>query len=267
MLETVHDGDNGITVKPRLAAGASAAISPAEWEARVELAALYRAVDHMGWGEITSNHITLGVPDQPGCYLINPHGLRYDEVTASNLVKIHHDGSLAAPSDHGINLAGYVIHGAIHEARPDAACVVHTHTIADNAVSALDCGLLPLNQTSALLYGHVAAHEFEGVAVNMEERERLARDLGDKPLMLLRNHGMLAIGGTVAEAFLLTFYFQRACEMQVATLSCNAPYNTIPHAIAAKTAAAFLTFYRATPCLDWLAIRRKLDRIDPGYRE
>lgn len=267
MLDDSDGGGNGVTMAPSLSRVSTSPMSTAEWEARVELAAFYRAVDHMGWGEITSNHITLRVPGEPDCLLINPYGLRYDEVTASNLVKIHEDGSLAAPSDYPINLAGFVIHGAVHKARHDAACVIHTHTVADNAISAQPGGLLPLNQTSALLYGAVASHAFEGPAFNAEEQERLRHDLGDKPLMILRNHGMLAVGGSIGEAFLLTYYFQRSCQMQVATLSCGVPYAVIDTAIAEKTASAFATFRGAQPCLDWLAMIRKLDAIDPRYRD
>jgi ribulose-5-phosphate 4-epimerase/fuculose-1-phosphate aldolase len=257
--------DNGVTMN-LTAVEAAAPISPQEWEARVELAAFYRAVVLFKWNEITGNHITLRVPGEPNHFLINPYGLAYSEVTASNLVKIDVEGRLAAPSDYPINLAGFIIHGAVHKVRHDAACVVHTHTVADNAVSAQTCGLLPLNQTSALLYGQVASHPFEGAALDMDEQGRLQRDLGDKPLMILRNHGMLAVGGSVAEAFLLTYYFQRSCEMQVATLSCGAPYELVSEDVARKMAGAFARFRKGTPCIDWEAVKRQLDRIDPGYR-
>jgi ribulose-5-phosphate 4-epimerase/fuculose-1-phosphate aldolase len=243
-----------------------ASVSAAEREARIELAAFYRAVEFFGWAEITSNHITLRVPGEPDHFLINPYGLTYSEVTASNLVKVDVDGCLAAPSDYPINLAGFLIHGAVHRARHDAACVIHTHTVADNAVSACSEGLLPLNQTSALLYESVASHPFEGPVLDAGEQSRLQQDLGDRPLMILRNHGMLAVGGSVAETFLLTYYFQRACEMQLATLSCQLPFDKIAPAVARQTAAAFAKFRKASPCLDWLAVQRNLDRLDPSYR-
>jgi ribulose-5-phosphate 4-epimerase/fuculose-1-phosphate aldolase len=260
--------DDGVALAPGAYTGGTVTpMSAAEWEARVELAAFYRAVELFGWNEITGNHITLRVPDEPKHFLINPFGLTYGEVTASNLVKIDIDGNLAAPSDYPINLAGYIIHSAIHKVRHDAACVIHTHTVADNAMSALTCGLLPLNQTSALLYEAVANHAYEGPAVDPEEQIRLQQDLGDKKLMMLRNHGMLAVGETVSEAFCLTYYFQRSCEMQLATLATGVPYELVEEGVARKAAAAFTKFSKAVPNLDWQAVKRKLDRIDPSYRE
>ncbi|RYD91176.1 MAG: class II aldolase/adducin family protein [Sphingomonadales bacterium] len=266
MLETAERSDSGVTLKPSFA-GDAEPMSGTEWQARVELAALYRITNVMGWDEITSTHITMRVPDEPDCFLINPHGLRYDEIKASNLVKIDEEGHLRAPSDYGVNIPGFIIHGAVHMARPDVACVMHTHTIADNAVSAMECGLLALNQTSALIYGLVGYHDFEGLAVNFEERERLARDLGDKPLMMLRNHGMLAVGESASHAFMNAYYFQRSCQMQVATLSCNMPYREVPHAIGVASAEGFEKFARARPCYDWEAMIRKIDALDPSYRE
>lgn len=258
--------DDGVSFAPTAAYG-STVVSRGEQEARIELAAFYRAVDMFRWSEITTNHITLRVPGESGHFLINPYGLRYAEVRASNLVKIDIDGNLVAPSEYPINLAGFVIHGAVHKARHDAICVIHTHTVADNAVSAHRGGLLPLNQTSALFYESIGSHPFEGPALSLEEQRRLQRDLGDRTLLILRNHGMLAVGASVSEAFLLTYYFQRACEMQVATLSCNVPYDLVDPAVARRTAAAFSKFRKASPCLDWLAVKRKLDELDPSYRD
>jgi ribulose-5-phosphate 4-epimerase/fuculose-1-phosphate aldolase len=266
MLDTEERRDNGMTLMPTLVGGAGP-MSEAERKARVELAALYRITSHMGWAEITSTHITMRVPDEPECFLINPHGLRHDEVKASNLVKIDEEGNLRAPSDYGVNIPGFVIHGAVHQARPDVNCVMHTHTVADNAVSAMECGLLTLSQISALLHGQVAYHDFEGLAVNFEERERLVRDLGDKPLMMLRNHGMLAVGESVSQTFMNAYYFQRSCEIQVAAMSANTPLRLVSDAIGEDSAQAFHKFSRARPCYDWDAMVRKIDAIDPSYRE
>ena len=267
MLETATMGDNGVTLMPTFVGNAAKPMSQAEWQARVELAALYRITHAMGWDEITSTHITVRVPDEPECFLINPHGLRHDEVKASNLVKIDEEGHLRAPSDYGVNIPGFIIHSAVHAARPDVACVMHTHTVADNAVSAMECGLLTLSQISALIHGLVAYHDFEGLAVHFEERERLARDLGDKPLMMLRNHGMLAVGESVSHTFMNAYYFQRSCEIQVAALSCNTPLREVPNDIGEASAQGFHRFSRARPCYDWDAMVRKIDAIDPSYRE
>lgn len=266
MLETAERSDSGVTLMP-VFAGEAGPMSEAEWQARVELAALYRITHVMGWDEITSTHITMRVPGEPDCFLINPHGLRHDEVKASNLVKIDEEGHLRAASDYGVNIPGFIIHGAIHAARPEVNCVMHTHTVADNAVSAMECGLLTLSQISALIHGLVAYHDFEGLAVNFAERERLVCDLGDQPLMMLRNHGMLAVGETVSHAFMNAWYFQRACEIQIATLSCNTPWREVPDEIGRASALAFGKFSRAKPCYDWDAMIRKIDAIDPGYRE
>ncbi len=266
MLDTEERRESGMTLKPKMV-GEARPMSEAEWKARVELAALYRITSHMGWDEITSTHITMRVPGEPDCFLINPHGLRHDEIKASNLVKIDEEGHLRAPSDYGVNIPGFVIHGAVHEARADVNCVMHTHTVADNAVSAMECGLLTLSQISALLHGQVAYHDFEGLAVNFEERERLVRDLGDKPAMMLRNHGMLVVGESVSHAFMNAYYFQRSCEIQVAAMAANTPLRLVSDAIGEDSARAFHKFSRAKPCYDWDAMIRKIDAIDPSYRE
>ncbi len=266
MLDTEERRDSGMTLKPVLV-GEAKPMSDAEWQARVELAALYRITSHMGWDEITSTHITMRVPGEHDCFLINPHGLRHDEITASNLVKIDEEGHLRAPSDYGVNIPGFVIHGAVHEARADVNCVMHTHTVADNAVSAMECGLLTLSQISALLHGQVAYHDFEGLAVNFEERARLVRDLGDKPAMMLRNHGMLVVGESISHAFMNAYYFQRSCEIQVAAMAANTPLRLVSDAIGDDSARAFHKFSRAKPCYDWDAMIRKIDKLDPSYRD
>jgi len=193
-----------------------APISEAERKARVELAACYRVFDMLGWTEMIFNHITLRVPGPEHHFLINPFGLHYREVTASGLVLIDLEGNPVRDSEWPINRAGFVIHSAIHEHVPNALCVMHTHTTTGSAVACLEKGLSHDNFYGAMLYGKVAYHEFEGVSVDPGERARLARDIGGKPAVILRNHGLLAWGASVAEAFLMLWTLQRACDLQIA---------------------------------------------------
>lgn len=192
------------------------AMSPEEWQLRLELAALYRVFDYLGWIEMIFNHITVRVPGAEKHYLINPYGLNYDEVTASNLVKVGLDGEPVDGSRHGVNLAGFVIHSAIHAAREDAHCVIHTHTTAGMAVACKKEGLRSDNFYSAQLHGAVAYHDFEGISTDVGEQARLVRSLGDKDVMILRNHGLLVIGPHVPQALSHYWTVQRACEVQVA---------------------------------------------------
>lgn len=194
-------------------------VSAAEWDVRVDLAAAYHLVAHYGWDDLIFTHISARVPGPEHHFLINPYGLMFDEITASNLVKIDLDGEIVEPSPYFVNPAGFTIHSAIHAAREDAHCVMHLHTVAGVGVSAHEDGLLPLNQTAMLLEGAVAFHEYEGVALDLDERPRLVADLGDKEVMLLRNHGTLTVGATVRNAFLSMYFFERACAMQVASLA------------------------------------------------
>src|SRR4029078_1579050 len=191
-------------------------IDPAELQPRVDLAACYRLVDLYGMTDLHLNHISARVPGSEEHFLINPFGMMYEEITASSLIKIDLDGTIIANSnpDSGINLAGYVIHSAIHGARHDVGCVLHTHTNAGMAVSVLKCGLLPLTQT-AMRWGKIAYHDFEGVAVEIDERERLVRDLGDCEVMILRNHGLLSVGRTIGQAFNSIYRLERACQAPV----------------------------------------------------
>jgi len=193
------------------------AMSTGEWEVRLELAALYRVFDWMGWTESIFNHLTARVPGPDRHYLINPFGLNYFEVTATNLVKIDLAGETMDGSRHPVNKAGFVIHSAIHAAREDAHCVIHTHTTAGSAVACKKEGLRFDNFYSALLYGLVAYHDFEGVTTDVAEQPRLLKSLGDKPILILRNHGLLVAGSGIAEAYLRYWVLQRACEIQVAT--------------------------------------------------
>ena len=196
-------------------------VSPEEWETRVNLAAAYRLTAMYGYTEMIANHISCRVPGTHDHFLINPYGMLYEEIDASCLIKIDVDGNtLFNASDYGVNAAGFVIHSAIHMARTDIDCVAHTHTPAGMAVSAMECGLLPLAQTS-MRFLHIAYHDFEGIADDVGERERLVADLGDHEAMILRNHGLLVVGRTIPAAFNLLYRMERACEVQVMALSCN----------------------------------------------
>lgn len=235
-------------------------------EARAELAACYRLVDHFGMTDTIYNHISLRVPGSHELFYINAFGLMYDEICASNLVTIDIDGNIVDdPTGLGINPAGFVIHGAIHRARHDVACVLHTHTIAGVGVASQAEGLLPINQNVALLHGLVAYHKSEGVAVNAAECERLVADLGDKPAMILRNHGLLTAGRTVGEALQTMINLDKACRGQVAALAGGRPLTYIEDEALEATADAVrrLADYER----DWAALRRLADRVAPGYSD
>ena len=196
-------------------------VSAEEWQARVDLAACYRLTAMYGMTEMVANHISCRVPGTTDQFLINPYGMLYEEIDASSLIKVDVEGNtLFNASDYDVNVAGFVIHSAIHMAKHDMDCVAHTHTPAGMAVSAMECGLLPLAQTS-MRFLHIAYHDFEGIADNVDERERLVRDLGDNEAMILRNHGLLVVGRTVPAAFNVLFRLERACQVQVMALSCN----------------------------------------------
>jgi ribulose-5-phosphate 4-epimerase/fuculose-1-phosphate aldolase len=243
-------------------------VSPEEWAVRVELAACYRLVALYRWDDLIFTHISAKVPGPEKHFLINPYGQLFDEISASSLVKIGLDGNAVSESRYPVNPAGFVIHSAIHEARADAKCVLHLHTPQGQAVSAQKHGLLPLTQTSMIIGGAVAYHDYEGIAVDLSERARLVRDLGDKSVMILRNHGTLTVGETVADAFIRMYFLERACEAQVLALRGGAEINQPPEGTPEKTAeqGAFglTTLGRA---LAWPALLRKLDRIDPSFRD
>jgi ribulose-5-phosphate 4-epimerase/fuculose-1-phosphate aldolase len=243
-------------------------VSPEEWAVRVELAACYRLVALYRWDDLIFTHISAKVPGPEKHFLINPYGQLFDEISASSLVKIGLDGNAVSESRYPVNPAGFVIHSAILEARADAKCVLHLHTPQGQAVSAQKHGLLPLTQTSMIIGGAVAYHDYEGIAVDLSERARLVRDLGDKSVMILRNHGTLTVGETVADAFIRMYFLERACEAQVLALRGGAEINQPPEGTPEKTAeqGAFglTTLGRA---LAWPALLRKLDRIDPSFRD
>ena len=239
-------------------------ISEAEWRARVDLAAAYRLTDHFGMTTLVYNHITARVPGTDDQFLINEFGLGYDEVTASNLVKINLDGKVLDEGDHRINIPGYIIHSAVHAARHDVNCVMHTHTPYGMAVSALEEGLLPLQQDTYRFHERIAYHEFEGLAVDADERERLVTDLGDKSAMILWNHGLLTVGATVAEAWNTMWQLERACQVQVLAQSAGQAIRQAPLAAIEKTAGLFDGDDGAVV---WPWLLRTLDRKDPSYKE
>jgi len=244
-------------------------VSSQEWEARVDLAACYRLIALFGMSDLIYNHATVRVPGTEDQLLINPYGYMYEEITASSLVRIDLQGRiLFNPHDvYEINHAGYVIHSGVHSARHDAHCVIHTHSRAGMAVSALKCGLLPLTQT-AMRFGTVAYHDYESVAVDLEERERLARDLGQAEVMILRNHGLLAVGPTVGEAFNSLYWLELACKVQVDAMACNGELSIPSKGVQEKTAHLYRPGTRRPfGVLEWPAMLRYLDRRDPGFRE
>ncbi|MBS7542796.1 class II aldolase/adducin family protein [Ancylobacter oerskovii] len=243
-------------------------ISPAEWQQRVELAACYRLLAHFKMTDLIYTHCTVRVPGEPGRFLINPYGHRWEEITASSLVKIDVDGNKVGDSPHRVNPAGFTIHSAVHMSRHDAACVIHTHTRAGMAVASLKEGLLPLNQIALQFYGRLGIHDYEGIALDLDERERIIADLGAKCGLLLRNHGLLTVGRTVAEAFNLMFYLERACEVQVATLSMGREVVLPPPEVCERVGAQYdqMNFDDGDLLLEWAAHLRLLDGIDPSYR-
>ncbi|MEN3293647.1 MAG: hypothetical protein V7642_2900 [Burkholderiales bacterium] len=243
-------------------------VSEIEWQTRVDLAACYRLMPLFGMSDLIYNHITARIPGSDDHLLINPYGFMYEEITASSLVKIDLAGNIVfnPNRDCGINQAGYVIHSAVHAAREDVQCVIHTHSRAGMAVSALKCGLLPLTQT-AMRFGSVAYHEYEGVAIDLEERERLVRDLADSEVMILRNHGLLAAGADIPQAFNAMYWLEMACRAQVDAMACNTELNLPEPAIIEKTAHLYKPGTRRPyGVMEWPAMLRHLDRRDPSYR-
>ena len=242
-------------------------VSAAEWEARVTLAAAYRLVAVYGMTDMIANHISACVPGEPGRFLINPYGLLYTEITASSLVKVDLDGDIVGQGSTtlGINRAGFVIHSAIHAARHDVGCVAHTHTAAGMAISALECGLLPITQT-ATRWSRIAYHSFEGLAIDLTERESLVRDLGDAEVMILRNHGLLAVGASVPEAFNSLYRLELACKSQLMAMACNSPLVMPPPDVVARARSQWQPgVTRRYGILEWPAMLRQLDVLDQSY--
>jgi ribulose-5-phosphate 4-epimerase/fuculose-1-phosphate aldolase len=248
-------------------------VSAEEWQARVDLAACYRLIDVYGMTDLVANHISMRVPGEPDHFLINAYGMLYEEITASSLIKIDHEGNILAKPDfgpgldYGVNRAGFVIHSAIHMARPEVACVIHTHTSAGMAVSTMECGLLPNTQTS-MRFARISYHDYAGVVVDTRLREALVRDLGDNNALVLRNHGLLTTGATVAEAFNAMHRLELSCKTQIAAMSCNTRLIEVPADVVEATYMNYQPKVRRPfGVLDWPALLRKLDRIDPGFRD
>lgn len=247
--------------------------TPQEWQARIDLAACYRLVDLYGMSDMMANHISSHVPGEPGAFLINAYGMMYEEITASSLIKVNLAGDILAKPDfsafgvdYGINRAGYVIHSAIHEARPEVACVIHTHSWASMAVSALECGLLPITQT-AMRFLKIGYHDYQGVVLDDAEKASLITDLGQGEALILRNHGALVVGRTIGEAFNWMHRIELACHSQLAAMACNTPLVKLSQPVLEAT---WNNYQRGTRrpygLMEWPALLRKLDRLDAAYK-
>ncbi|MAX54787.1 MAG: class II aldolase [Alcanivoracaceae bacterium] len=257
-----------VKLDPAAITSKQADVSPEEWQLRVDLAAAYRLVALYGWDDLIFTHLSARIPGDEHHFLINPYGMMFDEITASSLVRVDQDGNKLNAGDFDINPAGFTIHSAIHAVREDAACVMHTHTTAGVAVSAQKEGLLPLSQQSLFPLSGLSYHDYEGVALRDDEKDRLQADLGSTNFMILRNHGLLTVGSTVADTFLNMFILQRACEIQLQALSGNRPLTPIPDGIVntIKQQASQVTKGMGGN-LAWPGLLRKLDRENPGYAD
>ena len=238
--------------------------SSEEWSNRVNLAACYHLADHFGWSDIIWNHITSKTSNEKETFLINPFGLRYDEITASNLVEVTPEGKVIN-SDSAINDTGYIIHGAIHRARKDITCVMHTHSRAGLAVSCLEEGLQPMIQDAAIFYNRVSYHDWEGMSTESEECERLSKSLGKNKVMILRNHGLLTCGTSIAEAFMLMYYLDRACKNQIDTLSAGLKINIPSDNIIEFAAGQYDDPRFQLGKHEWPALLRLLDKQNHIY--
>jgi ribulose-5-phosphate 4-epimerase/fuculose-1-phosphate aldolase len=243
-------------------------VTPEEWDLRVNLAACYRIVAHYGWDDLVFTHISARVPGTEPHFLINPYGMMFEEVTASSLVKVDLHGKKVMESEYDINPAGFTIHSAIHEAREDAQCVLHLHTNAGVAVAALAEGLQPYSQQSMLPLSNLAYHDYEGVALREDEKARLVADLGQNQFLMLRSHGLLTTGGSVQDAFLNMYFFQRSCEIQLLAQATGQPLVEVPAEIIAtvQEQGAQVT-HNHFGGIAWPGILRKLDRHYPGFRD
>ncbi len=243
-------------------------VSEAEWQTRVDLAAAYRLIAMHGWDDLVYTHISASVPNEEGHFLINPYGLFFEEITASSLVKIDLDGNKVMPSPYEINPAGFTIHSAIHAVRHDVACVMHTHTRAGVAVSAQPNGLLPISQHSLFVLSSLGYHDYEGVALNEDEKPRLVADLGDKMALMLRNHGLLTAGASIADAFQAMYFMEVSCQIQINAQSGGGELTMIdPKILAGIKAQAKEVSRGMGGQLVWPGLLRKLDRRDPSYKE
>ncbi len=242
-------------------------VSKAEWQARIDLAALYRLVALHGWDDMIYTHISCRVPDEVNHFLINPWGMLFDEITASSLVKIDLEGNPVTKTPYIVNPAGFTIHSALHESREDAHCVIHLHTDDGIAVSAQRDGLLSLSQHAMICHGRVSYHDYEGIALNHDEKERIVADLGDNPLLILRNHGTLAVGMDCGTAYQGMFYLEKACTTQIRAQN-SANLNLCDEATSSLTAQQSESVFNGLAgALAWPGLLRKLDRLDASFRD
>jgi ribulose-5-phosphate 4-epimerase/fuculose-1-phosphate aldolase len=245
-----------------------AQVSAEEWQVRIDLAACYRIIAMYGWDDLVFTHISARVPGGEEHFLINPYGMLFEEITASSLVKVDLEGNKVLESEYPVNPAGFVIHSAVHEARADAGCVLHTHTKAGIAVSAQACGLLPISQTSLFPYVTLGYHDYEGVALNEDEKPRLVADLGGNNALILRNHGLLTTAPTIADAFLLMYVLETACQIQILAQSGGTELVQVPEpVIAGIQAQAEQVTKGLGGSLVWPGLLRKLERRDPSFRD
>ncbi|MBA3774396.1 MAG: class II aldolase/adducin family protein [Ramlibacter sp.] len=242
-------------------------VSQQEWQLRVDLAACYRLAALYGWSDLVFTHISTRVPGPEHHFLINPYGLMFDEITASSLVKVDRQCSKVIDSPFTVNPAGFVIHSAVHEARDDAQCVMHTHTRAGVAVSAQKCGILPISQQSTFVLASLAYHDYEGVAFRDEEKPRLQADLGDANYLVLRNHGLLVAGKTIADAFLQMYTFENTCRIQLDAQAGGELVTVNPQIVRGVSRAMKVQTGGMGGAFAWPALIRKLDRTDPGYKQ
>ena len=238
-----------------------------EREMRVALAACYRLVAHFGMDELIYTHISARMPGRPDHYLINPFGMMFHEITASSLVEVDHDGNVVRDTGYPANTAGIVIHGAVQAARPDVTCVLHLHTRAGVAVSCLKEGLLHINQASLMFHGRLGYHDYEGIALDEDEGPRLVRDLADHPAMILRNHGLLTVGRTVAEAFSLMYYLDQCCRVQIDLMASGGTLNRLSDEVCRHGAKQHAEAPVPRGAREWPALLRLLDAKDPSYRD
>lgn len=251
----------------QLSSSVRARVTPEEWEQRVALAAAYRLVAHFRWDDLIFTHLSARVPGSDRHFLINPYGMTFDEITASSLVKVDLGGNKVMASPYEINPAGFTIHSAIHAVREDAICVLHVHSLNGTAVSAQKEGLLPISQQSIFVLSSLAYHDYEGVALREDEKPRLVRDLGDKNFFMLRNHGLITVADNVPDAFLFMYIFESTCTIQVRAQAGGVSLVPIgPDIIATAQQQAAAVTATAGGALAWPALLRKLDRIDPSYR-
>ena len=243
-------------------------VSPEEWQARIDLAAAYQLVADYGWDDLVFTHISARVPGPEHHFLINPYGMMFEEITASSLVKVDLDGNIVMESDYSINPAGFTIHSAVHAAREDALCVMHLHTDNGIAVSAQEEGLLPISQQALFVLASLGYHSYEGLALNEEEKPRLVNDLGNKTFLILRNHGLLTVGQSVADAFLSMFLLERACRIQILAQSGGSKLIPISKEVLAQIPAQEAVVTKGgRGQLAWPGLLRRLDRIGSNYRD